>query len=170
MLTITKAYNLYPGLVLGHRCHAERRCQAERDTKDVNRDKTPYLHDHQAGNGRPYLDANIQHFAGAPRTMSKKDSEFKESNEAHHQWAALRQSRRPHYASRRARPLVFDRPRQRERYPHRSLARQYGAAPGLADRHGRAVSPRPPRSSICILTMSGRGCSTAMSPIIWPGA
>lgn len=34
-------------------------------------------------NASPYLDANIQRFAGAPRAVSKKDGEFKESNKKH---------------------------------------------------------------------------------------
>ena len=34
-------------------------------------------------NAIPYLDANIQRFAGAPRAVSKKDGEFKESNKKH---------------------------------------------------------------------------------------
>jgi manganese oxidase len=31
----------------------------------------------------PYLDANIQRFAGAPRAVNKKDGEFKEANKKH---------------------------------------------------------------------------------------
>jgi hypothetical protein len=60
----------------------------------------------------------------------------------HHQnirWNALWQSRWPHHAPRRAGPMVLDRPWQRDRYLHRSLARQHGAAPGVADRHRQAV-------------------------------
>jgi manganese oxidase len=34
-------------------------------------------------NASPYLDANIQRFAGAPRAVNKKDGEFKESNKKH---------------------------------------------------------------------------------------
>jgi hephaestin len=34
-------------------------------------------------NASPYLNANIQRFAGAPRAVSKKDGEFKESNKKH---------------------------------------------------------------------------------------
>ena len=34
-------------------------------------------------NASPYLDANIQRFAGAPRAVSKMDGEFKESNKKH---------------------------------------------------------------------------------------
>jgi manganese oxidase len=88
----------------------------------------------------PYLDANIRRFAGSPKSVSKKDSS---SRRATRSTLSMDCSMAISVASPCAAASAsagFGRPRQRERYPHRSLAWQYGAAPGLADRYGRVVS------------------------------
>jgi hypothetical protein len=86
-------------------------------------------------NMSPYLDANIQRFAGSPNAVRKKDGEFKESNKKH-TINGLLFGNLNGLTMRRG---EFDRPWQRKRYPHRSLARQYGAAPRVTNRHGQGL-------------------------------
>jgi len=74
--------DIYSGLVGAIIVSRSGRAHADGTPKDVDREfVTLFMIVDE--NMSPYLDANIQRFAGAPGTVNKEDSDFQESNKKH---------------------------------------------------------------------------------------
>jgi FtsP/CotA-like multicopper oxidase with cupredoxin domain len=74
--------DIYAGLVGAIIVTRSGRANPEGTPKDVDREFVTLFMIFDE-NMSPYLDANIQRFAGSPNTVRKKDGEFKESNKKH---------------------------------------------------------------------------------------